>query len=253
MKKRDKKAQVTIFIILAIVIVGLGLLAYSFYPQIKATFITELKNPNAFMENCMEEDLSEAIDKISLQGGSLEPEFYYSYFNDKIKYLCYTNEYFKPCITQEPMLKETIEEEIKNAISIRASECLDELKKTYERQGYQVTLKKGDTSVELLPKRIVVTFDSTLSLRKDTTESYDKMKVILNNNLYELVGITISILNLETTLGDAEITTYMNFYHDLKVEKIKQSEGTTIYILTDLNNGKKFQFASRSMAWRPGY
>ena len=44
----------------------------------------------------------------------------------------------------------------------------------------------------------------------------------------------------------------MNYYRDLKVEKLKQSEGTTVYILTDLNNNKKFQFASRSMAWKPG-
>ena len=127
------------------------------------------------------------------------------------------------------------------------------VKRNFERQGYRVTLEKGDTEVELLPKRIILTFNSALSLRKDTTENYEKLKVILNNNLYELVGITLSILNLETTLGDSEITTYMNFYHDLKVEKKKQSDGTTIYILTDLNNEKKFQFASRSMAWRPGY
>ena len=45
----------------------------------------------------------------------------------------------------------------------------------------------------------------------------------------------------------------MNYYHDLNVEKKKQSDGSTIYILTDRNNENKFQFASRSVAWPPGY
>ena len=76
---------------------------------------------------------------------------------------------------------------------------------------------------------------------------------MLNNNLYELVSITNSILNWESKYGDAETTVYMNYYHDLKVEKMKQSEGTTVYILTDKNNENKFQFASRSVAWPPGY
>jgi len=77
--------------------------------------------------------------------------------------------------------------------------------------------------------------------------------VILNNNLYELVSIVNSILNWEARYGDSETTIYMNYYHDLKVEKKKQSDGSTIYILTDRNTLDKFQFASRSVAWPPGY
>jgi len=55
------------------------------------------------------------------------------------------------------------------------------------------------------------------------------------------------------TFGDAETTTYMNYYRDLKVEKKKKTDGTTVYIITDRNDGNKFQFASRSIAWPPGY
>jgi hypothetical protein len=154
---------------------------------------------------------------------------------------------------QEPMLKEHIESEIENALSQKATECFNDLERSYRGQGYQVTLNRGDMNVELLPKRVVMSFDSSLTLTKGGSETYDNFRVLLNNNLYELIGITISILNMEATFGDAETTTYMNYYHDLKVEKQKQSEGTTIYILTDLNNEKKFQFASRSIAWSPGY
>ncbi|MFH1240218.1 MAG: hypothetical protein V1672_03295, partial [Candidatus Diapherotrites archaeon] len=97
------------------------------------------------------------------------------------------------------------------------------------------------------------TFNSSLVLTKESTEKYDLFSVVLNNNLYELVSVANSILNWETRYGDSETTNYMTYYHDLKVEKKKQSDGSTIYILTDRNNGNKFQFASRSVAWPPGY
>jgi hypothetical protein len=45
----------------------------------------------------------------------------------------------------------------------------------------------------------------------------------------------------------------MAFYPDVKVEKKKQSDGTKVYIITDRNTGEKLQFATRSLAWPPGY
>ena len=115
-----------------------------------------------------------------------------------------------------------------------------------------LNLQALDLNVELLPKRIVVTFNRSLTLTKEESQKYSSFVVILNNNLYELVSIANSILNWEARYGDSETTTYMDYYHDLKVEKKKQSDGTTIYILTDRNNQNKFQFASRSIAWPPG-
>ena len=76
---------------------------------------------------------------------------------------------------------------------------------------------------------------------------------MLDNNLYELASIAESIVEWEATYGDSETTTYMNYYHDLKVEKKKQTDGTTIYIVTNRDTRNKFQFASRSVAWPPGY
>ena len=152
------------------------------------------------------------------------------------------------------MLKEHIESEIKNEIKEEVSTCFNSMKESYQKKGYNVNLKKGETGVELLPKRIVATFYYSFTLTKgEDSEKYDSFRVVLNNNLYELVSIANSILEWETTYGDAETTVYMNYYHDLKVEKKKQSDGTTIYILTDINTGNKFQFASRSVAWPPGY
>ncbi len=255
MKKRfNKRGQVTIFIIIAVMIVVLGILIYMFYPEISVGLGLEPKNPTAFIQTCIEDEIKESIEKLSLQGGSLVPEHYILYNNEKIEYLCYTGEYYKTCVVQQPMLKEHIESEIKNEIEEEVDACFDSMKESYQKRGYEVSLRKGEISVELLPERVVATFDHSLTLTKgEDSEKQDSFSVVLNNNLYELISIANSILEWEATYGDSETTTYMNYYHDLKVEKKKQSDGTTIYILTDRNTENKFQFASRSVAWPPGY
>ncbi len=250
----SKRGQVTVFIIIAIIIVAAALLIYSFYPDIKTSLGLEEKTPQGFIQSCIQDEIKADADKLSLQGGSLAPEHYILYNNDKIEYLCYTNEYYIPCVVQQPMLKEHIESEIKNEIDKKVDECFTSMKESYEKKGYDVALKSGEKKVELLPKRIVSTFNYSLTLTKGgDTERYDSFVVMLNNNLYELIAITNSILNWEVSYGDAETTTYMNYYHNLKVEKRKQSDGTTVYILTDRDTENKFQFASRSIAWPPGF
>lgn len=249
----SKRGQVTIFIIIAIVIVALGVLLFLLFPKIQSEAKLDTKNPSAFIQTCLEDEIKERIDKLSLQGGSLNPEHYIMYDNEKVEYLCYINEYYLPCVVQQPMLKQHIESEIKNSIENEADECFGDLKESYEKKGYQVSLKKGEIDAELLPKRVITTFNYSLTLTKAGTEKYNLFRVVLNNNLYELISITNSILSWETNYGDADPSTYMNYYHDLKVEKKKQDDGTKVYVLTDRNTENKFQFASRSIVWPPGY
>ena len=248
-----RRGQATIFIIVAVIVVALVVLIFMFWPKIVLKGGFDEKNPQAFMQTCLEDVLQEKVDVLSLQGGDLNPKHYFAYQGEQVEYLCYTNEFYKTCVMQQPMLKKHIENEIKNSIKEDANRCFNDLKNNYDKKGYVVSLTEGDIKIELLPKRIVTSFTHELTLTKDGTEKYDSIRVILNNNLYELVSIANSILNMEARYGDAETTIYMNYYRDLKVEKKKQSDGTTIYILTDRNNQRKFQFASRSIAWPPGY
>jgi hypothetical protein len=252
MRRYKKRGQVTIFIIIAVLIVALAVLAYMFWPDIKPGGL-ETENPSAFIQSCLEEELEDVVETLSLQGGSLNPEHYILYQDEKIEYLCYTEKYYKTCVMQQPMLKQHIESEIESDIRAVADDCFDSLKKSYESRAYNVVLRRGGMSVELLPKRVVATFNHSFTITKTDTEKYEPFRVVLNNNLYEFVSITNSILNWEARYGDSETTLYMNYYRDLKVEKKKQTDGSTIYILTDRNNQNKFQFASRSVAWPPGY
>jgi len=251
--KIKNKGQVTIFIIIAILIVGLAVLFYFVIPRAEVTTVFDEKNPYAFIQTCLEDKIEDTIETISLQGGSLEPEHYIVHQDETVEYLCYTNEYYRACVMQQPLLKQHIESEIEDEVKEDVISCFNALRESYEEKNYNVNLESGRTTVELLPKRIVTSFDYVLTVSKAQTDRYDSFSVVLNNNLYELVGITNSILESEALYGEAETTLYMNYYQDLKVEKSKKSDGSTVYILTDRNNEKKFQFASRSMVLPPGY
>ena len=247
-----KKGQVTMFIIVAIVIVALALLIYLLYPQISTGLGLTSQNPSEFLQNCIEDDFEEIVGALSLQGGSINPEHYVVYDGDKVEYLCYTGENYKTCVMQKPLLQGSIEKEIVREIRPQLDACIQDLKKNYEKKGYDVQVKSGEVTAELLPKRIVLSFGDSISLQKTDAEIFKNLNIALNNNLYELVSIATSILNWEARYGDSETTMYMNYYHDLKVEKKKLSDGTTVYILTDRNTGNQFKFASRSLAWPPG-
>ena len=67
--------------------------------------------------------LESIIDPILLRGGKLEPELYYTWQGERLDYLCYTNEWYKTCTMQKPMLKQSIEEEIEMNIQENIEYC----------------------------------------------------------------------------------------------------------------------------------
>ena len=108
MEERNKKGQLTIFIIIAIIIVAV--LLFLFYPRIKT--IVSGPSPSSYIEKCTEDATKEVLEKLEAQGGSLTPENYILYEDNKVDYVCYTNEYYKRCTMQKPFLKQDIEKEI---------------------------------------------------------------------------------------------------------------------------------------------
>jgi len=250
---QNRSGQVTIFIIIAIIIVAAGILIYSFYPQIKTSLGIQQQDPQSFIQSCIENDIKDAVNNLSNQGGNIVPDNYILYDNSKVQFLCYTNEFYRPCLVQQPMLKQHIESEVVKQISANVDSCFASMKNSYIKQGYNVDLISGNKTVELLPKRIVSTFNYSLTLTKgEDVKKYNSFVVLLDNNLYELVAIANSIINWETTYGNADPTIYMTYYHDLKVEAKSLSNGK-VYILTDRNTGNKFQFAVRGQVWPAGY
>ena len=249
---KSKKGQVTIFVIIAIVIVVAGVLIYFFYPGVTSTGTSLEENPRIYIQNCLQNDLEENAELVGLQGGSLEPNSYILYRGNTVEYLCYTNENYAPCVPQRAALVSSIESELKDALALRVTECFNQMRSDYSSRGYTVVLNTDAFNVNLLPNRVVLHSNSTLTLTRASTERYDSFDVILNNNLYELASIARTIVAWEEQYGDSDPAYFMYYFPNLKVEKKLQSEGSKIYIITERETGNVFQFAVRSVVWPLG-
>lgn len=251
MKIGDKKGQLTIFIIIAVIAVAIIALFFAF-PKLKTSIgIEKLESPESFIQTCLEDTIKENVDIISKQGGSLEPLPNILYQDEKIQYLCYNPQKYQACVVQIPFLEKHIEDEIKNSIEEDVNFCFNSLKQNYDDRGYSNNLKKGEIMVELLPKKIVTTmnYEFTFS-REGASQKISSFRVVLNNNLYELVSIAQSIMDWEIFIGDSFEQDYMEFYTWLKIEKDRPGEDTTLYTLTDRNTRDKFRFAAQSWILR---
>lgn len=250
---KEKRGQVTLFIIIALAIVAIAILVFVFYPQIQTRFGATAEDPMAYMQKCLEDDFADAVSLIATQGGAVEPTNYIMYDDSRVQYLCYSGDYYSGCTMQHPLLQQYLEVQLVNILNERIDECFINMRENYQNQGFSVSINEGEKEIELLPRKVVATLGHEVILRKGDAQTYKIFRIVLDNNIYELSTIASSILNMEAEYGDCEITDYMNFYHDLKVEKYKQTDGSTIYILTDLDTNDMFQFASRSYAFPGGY
>jgi len=252
MKGMNKRAQLTLFIILAIAIVIVLVLLFVGRGNLVAIFTPS--TPVNQIKECVQGPVqeAEAIDILSLQGGSLEPSFYYLYEGNKLDYLCYTEEAYKTCVMQKPLLKQSIEQQIEAYASPRIKNCISSVKANLERKGYQVSVSSPEIEVSLVPENILVEIKSDIRIAKDKTESYKYIKTDMSSSLYEHVMIASSISNWEARYGESEQILYMNYYPDLRVDKKRKGDGTTVYILSNRDTEETFMFAIRSVVIAPG-
>ena len=247
-----KKGQVTIFIILALAILAVIILLF-----IRRGDIIPVSTPQASpiyqIKTCMNDAVKQELNLIASQGGSLNPENYYSYEGNKLQYLCYSNEYYEPCVMQKPMLKQDIENELKEATKGKIEACISAIKDSLEKKGYTVSYDKPDINIELVLNSVVISADNiNMEISKTNKETYKTIKSEINSKAYEFVMIASSISNLEAHYGNSETMMYMMYYPSLKVQKIPQGEGTRVYILSNSDTDEKFMFASRSMTYPTG-
>ena len=242
----EKRGQVTLFIIIAIVIV-VGIL--SFFLWIKPTYINGEGAAIGF-EGCVEDAVVEAIGELELKAGFINPEFTYDYDSKKFTYLCYTNDYYETCTIQVPFLKNAFDEQMEVLIRDKVDACyvssIDDLK----AKGYSVV--QGDVNYDVLiePGVVRVEIDAPTIVE---SQQFARFNVRVNSPIYDMVMIATSIVQFETKYGDTDTSSMMEFYPDYIIRKIKRSEGTTVYFLEHKTLGNKFQFASKSLVWPTGF
>jgi hypothetical protein len=251
--KNNKKGQVTIFIILAIVIIAV--LAFLFIPRLNE-FIVPVSPGDLVPKSCVEKAVRESLNLSMEHGGKANPELFFRYNNQSINYLCYTSQWYKTCLMQMPLVKQAIESDVQTLSQQKIASCINNMLSQLNSRGYQTQIKGTKTAiVSIIPGSIIVDFNFTLTLTKaDQTQTLlpARFRTEFSSASYDIIMIASSILNFEARFGDSYPESFMSFYPNMKIEKKKQDDGSKVYILQDTDTNERLLFATRSLAWPPG-
>ncbi len=249
----EKRAQVTIYVILALVIIGV-VIFFILSRQSISLIQSKETSPQLFLKNCISPEINKKIKTLSEQGGSFAPESFLFFNDKKVKYLCYTSSDYKTCIVQEPLLIESFEKELSDSLSKIVDNCFSDFKENFESEGYTISGGNSRVNTTIVPGKIQITFLNPMTISKgEESRNYKNLEISFESQIYDLLSIATSIIDFESKLGDSETTLYMRYYPNLKIQKINKDEGSTIYIVEDVTTKEQFIFASRSLVWPPGY
>lgn len=245
----EKRGQVAIFVIVAMVII-IGVIAFVAYPSVKV-FVGDV-NPQVYLRDCVEKDLNSILQKVTMQGGNVQPDNYLTYQDSQIQYLCYTSEFYKPCVVQQPLLVRHVENEIASALMPKAEQCVTSLKELYDRKGYKVSGAVEEVNASFVPGTFEIIIYAPLTIAKDNVQTFQSFSISRSSQMYDLLITATDIVHSESIVGDSETLTYINYYPNLKIEKTKYGSDT-IYKLSNVVSDESFTFASRSLVWPEGY
>lgn len=250
MKKRvflGKHAQVTAFIIIALMIIACVILLLFFIKRSPVVKQTDFKSPQAYMESCTREALFEAVNRISSNGGDIIPKGSVLFNSSEITYLCYTSNYYEKCINQRPILIEHMENEIKEYIDPKIEECFNNLFSNL-RQEYSVdTTNEKNVIVKIRPKEISVNINREIILKKgEESNKLKEFSTVISHPLYDLGKIAMEIVNQESHYCNFDNLGYMIIYPQYDIKKFKTGDSDIIYNINDRSTGESFRFAIRS-------
>ena len=257
-KKRNErkmvKAQVTIFIILALIIVVSIILVFLLIqgPEAEPGGADE-RDPQNYIESCVKDSLKEVVQILAKQGGYVNPLEYKIHEGDRISYLCYNDEIGKECVVLESDLKLNLEKEIDKYLKQKIDNCFQILKTTLEEKDYIVKMDSMDLmnfETKLEPGKVIVDINRKFEMRKrGSLQKVEDFNIGYIYPLRKLSFHTMKIISNEASLGNCynnqhmQIEDYSINNYPLEISKIDVGNGDDIYILN--LNQYEFKFAIR--------
>lgn len=246
-----RRAQVTIFVIVGILLI-IGIVAMFFFRINITTERVADQNPREFISSCIEEAVEEAVVKVLNGGGKLSPTKTINYsFDPKTgqrpyNYLCHTADYFKTCYNLQPMIEQTAEEEIYSDTQIKVKNCFTRLKDNLENEGFSVSGRFKEYSVDLLPGQINLNIQAEIAIKKgDSSQKFDNFDVKILSPLYSLIDLAEKVVAAESAHCYFDYDAYMLLFPEFNIRRIDY-EGSKIYHLIDRASEMTFKFAIRS-------
>jgi len=248
----NNKGQVTIFIVLAlIVVVGFAIVFLLINPP--EVRVVDQNNPQGYIESCTREATEEAINLLSKRGGDINPRGSVSYEGESITYLCYNERFYESCVNQRPLLVEHIEEEITNHITPIVADCFFNLRKDLETR-YEIEESEMIITTRLNSGQISVKIDKNFkTVRRGEVRDYNNFRMNLVHPMYQFAKISTDIVNQEITFCNFDELGHNILHQQYNIEKFITGNSDIIYSIKDLETEEDFVFALRSCTLPAGF
>ena len=251
MKKNNKKSQITLFVIIAILVVAGIILLYTFV--IKPYWdASRIGDPKVFIEKCASASIKESEKKVLDNNGYPGNMTNYILYrgerdSEKVPYLCTSSLFYEPCVNQEPMLMENIRKYIEENVRKDVSSCFSNLETKLKKGGRDVISENLTASIEFETKAIRADIQKDLAIsRGGKTETFDVFNAKMNSPLYNLLYTENKIVYFESQYCAFDSVSWMRFNPDLSIKKFSASDQTKIYTLKDKDTEKKIKFAVKT-------
>ena len=201
----------------------------------------------------IEEKIIEAVNLISSRGGYVSNPLNVSLVEGDISYLCYNLNYYLPCINQEPMLINHLEDEVKNYVGRGVRDCVDNFVLSLEEQGYIVDLKYNDFEIEILSGKVEVDIDAEIVYSKSGEQlKIEGVHSVVKSKFYNNAVIVQEIVSQEARYCNFEFLGFMLLYPEYDIDKFRTEDGSVVYWVKERESEEEFKFAVRSCAIPPG-
>jgi hypothetical protein len=255
MKKRGKKAQVSIFIIVGIVLLGIIFASYFIVNnnknQSSKNSFSKLEskpgfeNIKSFIIDCKETTIKQAVKNIGIQGGYYKkPGKYLNLEWTFIPYYYHEGEVLMP-------EKAEVESELSNAISENFASCIDKQK----FEGFEISHEIAKTKSLINKGEIEFVIDMPLSIKKEKDITMLQMKDLptkLNSPLFDILEIAKYITDFHKQNPNTiciNCVSKMAEERDLYVFSLQIDNSSSLFIISGNNTATKenyyFEFLNK--------
>lgn len=246
-KMKNKSGQVTLFVILAIVLVVAIILFFSLKPVILAPSLTE--DPEGYIEKCISDSVKNSEDSLIKNNLNLNQDFdnFVLFRSEKVPYFCTVSEFYLPCTPQRSALLSENQKIIETRALRDVADCFKNLKENYQNKGYSVSEGNLILNISLLENEIQVEVKKNFVATKgENSFSFPELGFNVNSILYKLIKTAQTIVNYESTICEFNEINWMRAMPDPAITRFSISDQTKVYSLADRQTEKQIKFAIKT-------
>lgn len=257
-KMMNKKGQLTIFIIIAVILVVAVAIIFTVTKK-PADYISPKENPKGYIQKCARDAANDAQNLIIPKGGFANVSIANSVrFNDQdVIFMCYTPSYLQLCNNKHPLLNIEIQKEIKTIIEPKINKCFEDVRVNFANNNYKEEALL--LNVIILPNQVYLNMTKKITYsQNDQTATLNNFDTKINSPLYDFISITNKIVNEETDCDcesqtcNADLAQLNRYNRNYEITKPAYGgNGQEVYSIKEILSGKIFNLAVRNCVRSP--